>query len=218
VPTPCDVLVLAAFSGELAPLAPLLGDGMDGRVGARRVVARVAGIGLPAAAAAAAIQIRTLWPSAVVAIGTCGAYPGSGLAIGDVVVARRLHLVDPCALRGESEYPDPMPVASESDGTMTGSIRRAVAIPLADVATTLAITVDDALAAAVARRTGAAVEHLEAYGIAVACALSGVPFGAVLGVANGVGSRARSEWRLHHRDVEHAVASVLSRWLSVAEG
>ena len=71
-----------------------------------------------------------------------------------------------------------------------------------------AITVDDAAATLIARSSAAHVEHLEAYGVAAACAARGIPFGSALGVANHVGARAREEWRAHHRKAA-AAAEIL---------
>jgi nucleoside phosphorylase len=79
------------------------------------------------------------------------------------------------------------------------------------VATTLAVTVDDAAAARIAQATTAHVEHLEAYGVAAACAARGIPFAAALGVANEVGARGREEWRAHHRAAAAAAVDVVLR-------
>jgi nucleoside phosphorylase len=212
---PPDVLVVAAFHPELAPLRPHLGDDMDGRIGAALVAARVVGIGLPLAAAGVAIHVRDLRPRAVLATGTCGAYASSGLAIGDVVVARLVRLVAPSALEGRSEFPAPMQVVCDADAPMAESIAQATGARRADVATTLGITVDEAMAGHIARATGAHVEHLEAHAMATACAALGIPFGAVLAVANLVGANARDEWRLHHRDAAARAAEAIVQWLRV---
>jgi nucleoside phosphorylase len=90
------------------------------------------------------------------------------------------------------------------------------------VATTLAITTDDAVAVRAARATTSHVEHLEAYGVAAACAARGVPFAAALGVANYVGARAREEWRAHHRTSASAAVDAVLRclddWPSLGAG
>jgi nucleoside phosphorylase len=129
------------------------------------------------------------------------------------VVARRVRLVDPAALEGQSQFPEPMRVESDAHGRMAEGIARATGAKPADVATTLAITVDDASAARIVRATGAAVEHLEAYGVAVACASLGTPFGAIFGVANFVGAGAREQWRLHHHAAEARATDAVLRWL-----
>jgi futalosine hydrolase len=207
------VLVVAAFHPELAPLRPVLGDGLRGRIGGRAVAALPVGIGLPQASVGAALRIAEARPAAVVLVGTCGAYPGAALRIGDVVVARTLLLVEPAVADGTAQFPDPMSIASVADPRMRAELTAAGAIA-ADVATTLAVTVDDAVATRVARWTGAHVEHLEAHGVATASATHGVPFAAVLGVANVVGSRAREEWRAHHRAAAEAATAIVTRWLS----
>lgn len=206
----CDLLLLAAFHPELAPLKAVLGEGMRARLGGRDVAARIVGIGLPMAAAGAAMQLAEMQPSAVVLLGTCGAYAGSGLAVGEVIAARRVRLADHAVAQGISQFPDPMSVETDAHPASVQALVRAGA-RAADVATTLAVTVDDAAAALVARVTPAHVEHLEAYGVAAACAARGIPFGASLGVANQVGARGREEWRAHHRTAAAAAIDAVLR-------
>jgi nucleoside phosphorylase len=81
-----------------------------------------------------------------------------------------------------------------------------------EVATTLGVTVDEEAAACVAR-TGAEVEHLEAFSVASACEAARVAFVAVLGVSNVVGSSAREQWRAHHRAASCAAATEVVGWL-----
>jgi len=207
-----DVLILAAFHPELAPLEATLGDAMSGRIGGLVVTARAVGIGLSTAAVGAATHLAEMRPRAVVLVGTCGAYAGSRLGIGDVVAPRRVRLVDASVAAGTSQFPDPMSVVADAHPGMAEGLEAAGA-RLADVATTLAITTDDAVAARIARASGASAEHLEAHGVATACAARGVAFAAALGVANLVGARARDEWRVHHRSSAQAAANTVLRWL-----
>jgi futalosine hydrolase len=214
---PLDVLVVAAFYPELAALRAVLGDALRGHVGRAAVAARVVGIGLPVAAAGCAMHLGELKPRLVIAIGTCGAYPDAGLSIGEVVVARRVRLVDPSELRGLSQFPEPMSIVGDADASMSDAIALASGARPVDVATTLAITVDDATAARIARATGAQVEHLEAHAVATACAARGVPFAAILAVANFVGARARDEWLVHHREAARAAAEAALKWLASSQ-
>lgn len=214
-----DVLVLAAFEPELTHLRASLdfGAGDDGardtaRVGAISVALGLVGVGALAAAVGATTLVIGLVPRVVVLVGTCGAYPGAGLAVDDVVVSRRLCLVDPSSLEGKTQFPSPMGSALETSDALASALARAGARP-ARVATTLAITVDDALAAAIAGGAGVDVEHLETHAVATACAARGVPFAAVLGVANPVGARGREEWRAHHRGAEAAAGECVMQWL-----
>jgi futalosine hydrolase len=184
---------------------------MRGRIGPRSVVASAVGIGLPHAAVGATVRIGEAKPGAVVLVGTCGAYAGAGLGVGDVVVARRVRLVDPAVVQGAAQFPDPMSLTCDTDPSLLAGLASAGA-SVADVATTMAVTVDDAVAQRLGA-SGAQVEHLEAHGVATAAAQFGVPFAAVLGVANIVGSRAREEWRQHHRAAADAAVQRVVSWL-----
>jgi nucleoside phosphorylase len=118
--------------------------------------------------------------------------------------------VDRSVVQGVAQFPDPMSIVTDAHSAMLQALVRAGA-RASDVATTLAITIDDAAAALIARATAAHVEHLEAYGVAAACAARGIPFGAALGVANYVGARARDEWRTHHRTAAAAAVDAVLR-------
>lgn len=214
---PCDVLILGAFHPELAPLRPLLGDSLRARVGALDVAARVVGIGLAMASVGAAMQLAELAPRVVVLVGTCGLYRATGageepLSMGDVVVPALLRLTAPGVVDGVAQFPEPMSVSFDAHPATALGLLRAGG-KRGDAATTLAITVDDATAARVAAATGARIEHLEAHGVATACAARGVPFAAALGVANEVGSSAREQWRAHHRAAAAAAIAVVTRWV-----
>ena len=182
------MLVLAAFPPELAGLDPSF---------ERATV----GVGLVDAALGTARVLATRHPDQVVLVGTVGAYPASGLSIGDVVTASRVLLAAP-------------------SGALVEAISRQIDVDRSDpndpydfrpvtVATTLAVTTDDAVAAALERSTGAQVEHLEAFAVARACAEAGVRFSAVFGVANAVGARGRAEWRAHHERAAAAACAAL---------
>jgi len=216
---PLDVLLVAAFDPELAPFvaatAPAARSGLTSglaRLGSQTVAVRAVGVGMPAAAAGAATAIAELAPRLVVLVGTCGAYRASGLAIGDVVVADGVRVADGFAVEGRAEFPAPMVTALASDPRPRTELVARGARSV-DVATTLGITVDDASAARIAQGTQAQVEHLEAFGVAHACAVRGVPFAAVLGVANFVGTGAREEWRTNHHAASAAVARCILQWL-----
>lgn len=208
----CDLLVVAAFAPELVALQALLGTTMRSEVGALVVAAKPVGIGLVAAATGMTARLAVSRPRAVVLVGTCGAYPETGLAIGDVVVARSVWLVEPAVVAEEAAFPEPMSARVESHSAMSAAIAAAGARS-EDVATTLGITTSDTLAARLAESSETAVEHLEAFAVATACAQENVPFAAALGVANAVGSRGRAEWRQHHVDAATAAASYIVRWL-----
>ena len=220
VATPCDVLLLAAFPPELAALRPALGDGLRGLEAGLDVAARAVGIGLATSSAGAASRIAALRPRGVVLLGTCGVYPGAALAPPRVAIARRVLLVEPAVVEGRAAFPDPMSIEVAADPALAAGLLAAGG-HAADVGTTLAVTTDDALAALLARHLGAApaaaaspVEHLEAYGVAAACAAAGVPFAAALGVANVVGSDGRAQWRAQHRIASDAAVRLVMAWIA----
>lgn len=196
-----------------------------GRVGDLFVIARPAGIGLVRAAIGAAEEIAQTRPRFVVLLGTCGSYAvgvdqigarpaTSDLAIGDVVIADRVMLVEPSVVMGLSEFPEAVSTTVRIDGAISDGLATSGARRVS-VATTLAVTVDDAVATQIARATGAHVEHMEAHAVATACAMRGVAFSAVLGVANIVGAQAREQWRANHRRASEAAARHLLRWLEL---
>jgi nucleoside phosphorylase len=209
-----DLLIVAAFPPELAALRARLGDAMRGMLAGRDVGAEAVGIGLPGAAAGASSRIGALRPRAVVMVGTGGVYSPSAteLPVPRVAVARRVRVVEPAVVEGRAAFPDPMSLACEASAPIADALIAEGGVAV-DVATTLAVTTDDALASRVAHASGCAVEHLEAYAVAVACATFGVPFACALGVANVVGSTARAEWRAHHRVAGDAAVALVLAWL-----
>jgi nucleoside phosphorylase len=212
--SPCDVLVLAAFDPELAHLGRALGPGLVGRVGQAVVEAKPVGIGLVAAAVGTAALLQGSLPRAVVLIGTCGAYAHVAQpthALGRVVVGARSHLVDLGAIYGKAEIPSLVATRLQSDERICSGLAGA-GHPQVGVATTLGITVDDEAATRIALG-GVDVEHLETFSVASACQAAGVPFAALLGVANMVGSSAREQWRANHRAAADAAAAALLSWL-----
>lgn len=208
----CDLLIVAAFAPELVAFQALLGPAMQASVGGLVVAARPVGIGLVSAATGTVGRLSFAEPRAVVLVGTCGAYPDSGLAIGDVVVARSILLVEPAVVDEEAAFPDPMSAKVEAHAAMSAAIAASGGRSL-DIGTTLAVTTSDALASRLGRESGAAVEHLEAFAVATACAAHRVPFAAVLGVANAVGSLGREQWRQHHAAAAQAAGTFIARWI-----
>jgi len=206
------ILILSAHLPELSGLRPTLGDDLSGTSGGGAVEARPVGIGLAAAAAGAAAALHEVGPRAVILVGTCGAYAGRGVGIGEVVVGRRLCLVSTAVAENRAAFPDPMRTTAEASAPLSVALAQEGAREVV-IATTLAITTDDALAAQVAGHRGCHVEHLEAFAVAEACAARGVPLAVVLGVANMVGASAREVWRQNHAQAGDAAGALVARWL-----
>jgi nucleoside phosphorylase len=189
------VAVVAAFEPELRAFREALPE----------VSARAVGIGLVDAAIGTAAVIAGETPDVVIAIGTCGAF---GARAGNgIVVASEAMLVDVADVMKFAALPDA--TATREAMTETFGAKRELGI----VATTLGVTVDDGAASAIAKKTGARAEHMEAFAIARACALANVRCGIVLGVANRVGSSGRAEWRANHVDASARAAAFVASWL-----
>ena len=207
-----DLLLLAAYPPELAGFRGTLGDGLEARVGHLAIRARAVGVGLCDAAVGAACALAEATPRAVVLVGTCGAYRSSGIALGAVAVAASLFLTCPSVAEGRAAVPGAVVTSLSTDGGLCSALA-ARGARAASVATTLAITTDDALAQLVCSTTGCEVEHLEAFAVARVCAARGVRFAAALGVANLVGSMARQQWRAHQAAAGAAASRLVVDWL-----
>lgn len=158
----------------------------------------VVGVGPVVAAAAAAALIERHRPNAVVLIGTAGAYANGGPPIGAAIVADEVGLSYGVAAMGLGYVPrPPSPVKCSEE------LVRRVELPRHKVLTTGAITTDPMLADRIS--DGYTVEHLEAFGVAVACQQAGVPFVAILGIANRVCPEAHTQW-LTNRDAAQDAA------------
>lgn len=154
------------------------------------------GVGPVVAAVGAAVLLARHRPDAAVLIGSAGRYAG-GPAVGTAIAARRLGYASGTAILARGYVPRP-----PSDLQGDAALRRRLDLPEADVLTTDAITTDESLAASYA--TQWSVEHLEAWGVAWACVAAGVPFVAVLGIANDVGPDAHAQWSAHRGKAESA--------------
>ncbi|MFM2161878.1 MAG: hypothetical protein RLZZ383_1390 [Pseudomonadota bacterium] len=164
------------------------------------------GIGAVRAARGAALALTQCRSEAVLILGTVGAYPGSGLAIGDIVTGCQIHLLDGASALGLAYAPQP-PAPLQCDQRL----QNATGLRAVDVVTTGAITTDPTLARVLGTHGG--VEHLEAWSIAHAAAEAGVPFAAIFGVTNEVGPDAHTQWRAHRAAVEAGIVQAASALL-----
>jgi nucleoside phosphorylase len=213
---PVDVLVLAAHAPEFVGLRPHIGDSLNGVIANRMVVAKTIGVGLAVAGGATANRINQIAPRVVIALGSCGIYPGPNeYRPLDIVVPSRLSLFDPAVAAGKAAFPDPMQTLLDPDPQLSAALLQAVTTRghACNVATTMSITTDDAIARAVHGATGIEAENLELFPIALACRAADIPFAAVLGVTNIVGSTGRQDWRQYQREAAVAAAEVIVGWL-----
>ena len=209
-----DVLVLAAHAPELVGLRAALGTTLSGHVHGIRVVCATIGIGLPAAGSGAMRHLRDTKPRSVVLLGSCGMYPHVAHAPLDLLVPASVRLVDATAVAGKAAFPEPMQTTLATDSELSHAL--AACSPEAKrgpLATTLAITVDDVLAARLGKKSDTVAENLECFSVALACAAAQVPCAAVLAVTNTVGSQGRKQWAKYRRKAADSSARLLLDWL-----
>ena len=212
-------LIVSAFEPEIAPLRRLVR-------GLRGIVLEPVGIGAIDAAVGAAGAIARVRPARVLFVGTAGIYgreKEARQAIGTALVAGEILCMSTAALKGEAYLPGPMVVQVPTSRSLQIALAGARAgnspnlphdLPR-DVASPLAITRSAALGRRIAEATGATLENLEAFSVARAAAAAGVPFAAVLGVANRVGPTGHEEWQRHHRAASRAACELIARFLDV---
>lgn len=210
-----DILILAAHAPELVGLRDALGPNLRGSIGALNIECATVGVGLPASASGTTRALQELTPRAVILLGSCGLYPRRiEFRALTPVVATGVRLVDASALSEQAAFPAPMQLLCEPDrGLSEGLAQEDPSTLRGEVATTLAITTDDALAQLLGSKSACAAENLEAYSVALACAAHDVPFACVLVATNAVGSQGRAQWQTHQRSAAEKAAEQLLQWL-----
>ena len=210
-----DVLVLAAHAPELVGLRAALGPSLSGSLGAIQIECATVGVGLPASASGTTRALQDLTPRAVILLGSCGLYPRRiDFRALTPVIATGVRLIDASALSDQAAFPAPMQLLCEPDRSLSEGLAQADTSSLrGEIATTLAITTDDALAQLLGSKSGCAAENLEAYSVALACAAQDVPFACLLVTTNAVGSQGRQQWQTHQRSAAEKAAEQLLSWI-----
>jgi len=203
-----NLLVCAAVGAELESL----GSGGFGAVEGWRVRAAAVGVGPVEAALGTAALLREPFDAAIL-VGTCGAFAGSGLAIGSVALVGRALLTSSDAGAGLAYIPGPAASACLADERLVSELGSRTGLSPVTCATVVAITKDAGHAEALASSTGAAIEHMEAFGFLRASAMAGVPAACLLGVANDVGPAGHEQWKRHAGASSAAAIDVLASFL-----
>jgi nucleoside phosphorylase len=210
-----DLLIVAAHGPELRGLRTHLGERLDGAIRGLRITAKTVGIGMPVAGPSTAKRVFQLEPKAVIHLGTCGIFPGlEQYQPHDVIVGTQVTLVDHAVNAYRASFPEPMQTTLATHTMLSqGLAAYGPRTHMAGIGTTLALTIDDTLAAEVPQRANAHAESLEAFGIAHACTLAQTPYTCVLAASHVVGSRGREDWHRFERQSTIAAAEVLIAWL-----
>lgn len=173
------------------------------------------GVGPVNAAHAVTIAVAERRPEIVISCGIGGAYPSSGLAIGDVVCASEeiygdLGADSPSGFLdmkqlGFAVVPGETPLFNEIPMQVFPLPRR---VRFVTVST---CTGTDSAARALEARTKGAVESMEGAAVAHVAHLHGIPVGEVRGISNIVTNRDKASWRL--KEAAEAAQLAVSNWL-----
>lgn len=199
-----DVLLLCAHESEQLHLPVALQCGDAVLMGRKRVAARIVGVGPVASAIGTMRSVNALQPKYVLLLGSCGAYPGANLNVGDVVIPSAFVLTDYGMVAGTSASVGSAPSVLEIDTSWLGNETAEQSV---HSATTFGITIDDNAAAAIGRFSRCDVENMEGFAVGMACKEAGVAFAAIFGVTNAVGAQGRAEYAQHAQGAAHATAS-----------
>ena len=203
------VVVVVATPIEGALLQERLVDRHDVRI-------VVTGVGPVNAAHAVTLAIVRDQPAAIVVCGIAGAYPGSGLRIGDVVsassecygdlgAASPSGFLDMKAL-GFAVIDGSPPIYNELPMQVFPSTA------LARFVTVSTCTGTDEMARSIEARTHGAVENMEGAAIAHVAHIHGVPVGEVRAISNLVTNRDTATWQVKTAAI--AAQEAVFTWLA----
>ena len=204
-----DLLLCIATEGEGA----LLRERFDGTNASIAIVRT--GVGAVNAAHAVTLFLSQTGAKAIVVCGVGGAYPSSGIDVGQVVCAQSecygdlgasspSGFLDMKAL-GFPTVEAPTPLFNDLPMQIFPTERR---VRFVTVSTCTGI---DADARAIESRTGGGVETMEGAAVAHVAHLHGIPVGEVRGISNIVTNRDKSSWQL--RDAAVAAQKAVLEWI-----
>lgn len=155
------------------------------------------GVGKTAAAVSLSGRLAVDPPSAVIAFGFAGAYPG-GPEVGSVVVVGSDALVDegvqtPEGFSSLADLGLPATLTVQADPGLSARLASVLGVPVVSGTTVSTCSGTDALSDARAG-SGAAVETMEGAAIGLACARYSVPWACVRAISNRTGDRDRAGW------------------------
>ena len=174
------------------------------------------GVGPVNAAHAVTLFLARTGAQAIVVCGIGGAYPASGLRVGDVVCAGTecygdLGATSPSGFLdmkalGFPIVDTPVPLFNELPLQVFPVEHRVPFI------TVTSCTGTDAVARAIEQRTGGAVESMEGAAVAHVAHLHGVPVGEVRGISNIVTNRDTRTWRI--KEAAAAAQEAVLSWIA----
>lgn len=170
-----------------------------------RVRTVVTGVGQVNMAHALTLEIERDRPSGIIVVGIGGAYPNSGLTIGDVVCAESETL-------GDLGVETPDGFLELTDFLQSSFPLQLFPAPRrAKFVTVSTCTGTDDLSERIQARTQGAVENMEGAAAAQIAARYGIPMGEIRGLSNMTGRRDRGSWKV--KKAALAAQQSLQEWL-----
>lgn len=206
--------------------------GVRGELDGVPVLLLAGGMGKANAAHACTALLERFAVRGVIGFGLAGAYPGSGLQVGDVALATHSIYADegvevpggwlptdalgiPLMERGELRRFNDFPLDAERVSRASDALRRAgIIAEMGPFLTVSSCSGTTARGEELARRFGALCEGMEGAATAHVCALYDVPFLELRGVSNQVEDRDTQRWRISEaaEAAEGAVRIVVRSW------
>lgn len=218
------VLIIAAVPQEIPLLEQALGkssrqgkgafDYVAGTIGGRRVILSASGIGKVNAAAATAALIERCRPGLVINTGCAGAYPGSGLAIGELAMAGEEILGDegvqtsagwqdlwemklPSLARGDLQYYNEVPLSGEATARAEEMAQRhGTRLVRGRFVTVSTCSGSRERGEELALRFGAVAENMEGAAVALTSLRYGIDCLEIRGISNHVEERDMRRWNI----------------------
>ncbi len=222
------IAIVAAVSAETVLLRQYLSPCEVRRCGtkelflgslfAQKVALLHSGIGKINAASAVTALLEVIKPKVVIVIGCGGAYPDSGLIVGDLALASEEILADegvvteqgfvdfaslgfPLLEHGgpvmEQRFPaDPQLLAAAQPLLAAAANEAGAKLAVGPLVTVSTCSGTDLVAQAMERRTSGICENMEGGAVAQVCRLYQVPFLELRGISNRVENRNLDRWNL----------------------
>jgi futalosine hydrolase len=230
-----DLWVLGALPEELELLVQELGATRQGdSAGLRwflaepsgmRVGLGVTGVGIASACVSLGVFLSVWASPRAVMVGSCGALPGSGLELGDLVVGSSETFSELGVVDGPgTAKPDTLSsmgleqeiaLGAGLGGLLLEACHRVARARLGGLLTVAGVSATRAQARARGRRFGTLAENMEGYALALAARRMGVEASEVRGVSNMAGERDKALWDLEGAQsrAQRAVLALLERSL-----
>ncbi len=173
------------------------------------------GVGPVNAAHAATLAIVQDKPDAIIVCGVAGAYPSSGIQVGDVVSAS-LEIYGDLGAQSPSGFLDMQALGFPVVATPKVLFNELPMQVFPTSRTVRFVTVStctgtESAARDIEARTKGAVENMEGAAVAHVAHIHGVPIGEVRGISNMVTNRDTKTWRL--REAAAAAQQVVLEWI-----